>query len=109
MSGVGSSRIIYGTADSGVFPTTRFAYQKGLGTCDPFLSHTLQSAFESGQEARVIQINFSAAFDRVTIRDFSISSVFSVKELYVVFIDKNFHQIVHIMFWWTLVGVNWLT
>ena len=50
-----------------VLPTTQFAYQKCLGTCDALLcvSHTLQSALESGQEARIVQINFSAAFDRV--------------------------------------------
>ena len=37
----------------GVLPTTQFAYRKGLGTCDALLcvSHTLQSALESGQEA----------------------------------------------------------
>ena len=29
------------------------------------LSHTLQSALESGQEARIMQIDFSAALDRV--------------------------------------------
>ena len=52
---------------SGVLPTTKSAYQKGLGTCDALLcvSHTLQSALESGQEARIVQIDFSAAFDRV--------------------------------------------
>ena len=52
---------------SGVLPTTQFAYWKGLGTCDALLcvSHTLQSALESGQEARIVQIDFSAAFDRV--------------------------------------------
>ena len=52
---------------SGVLPTTQFTYRKGLGTCDAllFVSHTLQSALESGQEARIVQINFSAAFDRV--------------------------------------------
>ena len=51
----------------GVLPTTQFAYRKGLGTCAALLrvSHTLQSALESGQEARIVQINFSAAFDRV--------------------------------------------
>ena len=40
---------------------------EGLGTCDALLcvSHTLQSALESGQEARVVQIDFSTAFDRV--------------------------------------------
>ena len=52
---------------SGVLPTTQFAYRKGLGTGNALLcmSHTLQSALESGQEARIVQIDFSAAFDRV--------------------------------------------
>ena len=52
---------------SGVLPTTQIAYQKGLGTCDALfcVSHTFQSALESGQEARIAQIDFSAAFDRV--------------------------------------------
>ena len=51
----------------GVLPTTQFAYQKGLSTCDALLclSQTLQSALERGQEARIVQIDFSAAFDRV--------------------------------------------
>ena len=55
------------TERSGELPTTQFAYRKGLGTCDALLcvSHTLQSALESGQEARIVQIYFSAAFDRV--------------------------------------------
>ena len=52
---------------SGVLPTTQFAYRKGLGTCDALLcvSHTLQRALESGHEARIVQIDFSAAYDRV--------------------------------------------
>ena len=29
------------------------------------LLHALQSALESGQEAKIVQIDFSAAFDRV--------------------------------------------
>ena len=51
----------------GVLPSTQFAYRKGLGTCDAILcvAHTLQSALEIGQEARIVQIDFSAAFDRV--------------------------------------------
>ena len=55
---------------SGVHPTTQFGYSKGLGTCDALLclSHTLQSALESGQEARIVQINFSSAFNRVNHR-----------------------------------------
>ena len=41
---------------------------KGLSTCDAllFVSHTLQSALESGQEARIVQIDFNTAFDRVS-------------------------------------------
>ena len=52
---------------SGVLPTIQFAYRKGLGTCDAhlYVSHALQSELESGQEARIVQIDFSAAFDRV--------------------------------------------
>ena len=62
---------------SGVLPTTKFANWKGLGTCDTLLcvTHTQQRALESGQEARVVQIDFSAAFEGSTIREFSTSSV----------------------------------
>ena len=47
--------------------TTQFAFQKGLGTCGALLCmfHTQQSALESGKEARIVQIDFSAAFDKV--------------------------------------------
>ena len=53
---------------SAVFPITQFAYRKGQGTFDALLcvSHTLQSALESRQGARIVQIDLSAAFDRVT-------------------------------------------
>ena len=51
----------------GVLPVTQFAYRKGLGTCDSLLcvAHSLQRALEMGQEARIVQMDFSAAFDRV--------------------------------------------
>ena len=51
----------------GVLPTTQFAYWKGLGAYDALVSvfHTLQGALESGQNDRIVQIDFSAAFDRV--------------------------------------------
>ena len=60
-----------------MLPTTQFAYRKGLGACDALLcmSHTLQSALESGQEARIVQINFSEPLIGLTIEEFSISSV----------------------------------
>ena len=49
------------------FQPPSLLFRKGLGTCDALLcmSNTLQSALESGQEARILQIDFSAAFDRV--------------------------------------------
>ena len=51
----------------GVLPTTQFSYRKGLGSCNALLcvAHALQSALEMGQEARIVQIDFSGAFDRV--------------------------------------------
>ena len=68
---------------SGVLPTTQFAYRKGLGTCDALLcmSRTLQSALESGQKARIVQIDFSAALIGSTISAFSISSALWVLEV----------------------------
>ena len=50
----------------GMLQNTQFSYRKDLGTCDALLcvAHSLQSALEMGQEARIVQIVFSAAFDR---------------------------------------------
>ena len=61
---------------NGVLPNTLFAYRKGLGSCDALLcmSHTLQSTLKSGQEARIVQIKFSAAFEGLTIKALSIGS-----------------------------------
>ena len=54
---------------SGVLSTIKFSYRNGLapGTCDALwsVSHTLKSALESGQESRIVQIDFCTAFDRV--------------------------------------------
>ena len=49
---------------SGVLPTTLFTYWKYQGTRDALLCgpYTQQSALESGQEARIVQIDFGAAF-----------------------------------------------
>ena len=51
----------------GVLLTTQFAYNKGLDTCDVLLcvAPTLQSALEMGHEDRIVQIDVSAAFDKV--------------------------------------------
>ena len=62
--------------------TLYIAYRKGLGTCEALFCvfHTLQNALESGQEARILQIDFSASFDRVN-RAFSISSALWILEV----------------------------
>ena len=55
------------TESSGVFePLSCLSEMSGY--CDALLCvfHTLQSAFETGKEARIVQIDFSAAFERVT-------------------------------------------
>ena len=50
-----------------LFPSQQFAYRKGLGTCDAVLtiSDRVQGALDSGSEARMVGLDFSAAFDRV--------------------------------------------
>ena len=49
-----------------MLPTTRLLIGKvWVPVMHFFVSHTLQSALESGQKARIVQIDFSAAFDRV--------------------------------------------
>ena len=62
-----SVRLLRFIERSVVLPTTRFANRKGLGTCDALVRvrYTVQSALESGQEARIVQIDYSAAFDRI--------------------------------------------
>ena len=96
---------------SGVLPTTQFAYRKGLGNCDALLcvSHTLQSALENGQEARIVQIDFSAAFDRSAIWAFSIRSAVWVLEVLSCLYWHSSYQTDHSKLWWMVVEVNWLT
>ena len=54
----------------GALPATQFAYRKGLGCADALLSvsHLLQVALDAGHEGRIVQLDFSAAFDRVSHR-----------------------------------------
>ena len=68
---------------SGVLPTTKFAYRKGVSTCDALLclSHTLQSALESGQEAWIVQIDFAQPLIGSTLSEFGISYVLWVLEV----------------------------
>ena len=47
--------------------SNQFAYRKNIGTTDVLLmiSHTIQSALDRGHEARIVQLDLSAAFDWV--------------------------------------------
>ena len=46
------------------------------------MEHTLQSAWEMGQEARIVQIDFSAAFDSVNHQGILSSSVLCELEVH---------------------------
>ena len=72
------------------------------------MSHTLQSALESGQEARIVQIDFSAAFDRVNHQGilYKLCSVGIGGSVLSILIQFLFD---HSTLWLTVVGVNWLT
>ena len=49
------------------FPCQQFGFRKGLGACDAVLtlSDRIQKALDAGSEARMVGLDFSAAFDRV--------------------------------------------
>ena len=100
------------TECNGVLPITKFAYQKGLVTCYALLcvSHTLQSALESGLEARIVQIDFSAAFDRVNhLGILYMISAQWVLEVPLCLCWHSLYQTDHNTLLWTVVRVNWLT
>ena len=92
---------------SGVLPTTQFAYRKGLGTCDSFLcvSHSLQSALESGQEARICRLISVQPLIGSTIWAFAISSALWVLEVLssVNSSVNSFYQTDHSTLWWMVV------
>ena len=62
-----SCRMISHLIHESVFPGCQFAYRSGRGTCDLLLTldHVLQSCLNRAAEIRVVQLDFSAAFDRV--------------------------------------------
>ena len=47
-------------------PAAQFAYRKGLGFTDALLtiSHHFQKSLDAGKESYIVQLDFSAAFDR---------------------------------------------
>ena len=63
-----ASKIVLFAESKGLIPAAQFAYRKNLGCADALLSvtHLLQRALDTGQEGRVVQLDFSAAFDRVS-------------------------------------------
>ena len=67
----------------GVLLTTPFAYRKGLGKCDALLcvSHTLQSALESGRRTGLCRSTSALLLIGSTIREFSIGSALWVSKV----------------------------
>ena len=55
---------------SSLLSYSQFSYRRGLRTCDALLtvSHHLQVAVNRGIEGRLVQLDFSTAFDRVSHR-----------------------------------------
>ena len=53
--------------DSGSLPRNQFGFRRGLGTNDALLHivHKSQLSLDSGQESRLVSLDFSSAFDRV--------------------------------------------
>ena len=53
-----------------LYPPAQFSYCNGCGTCDALitLSHQLQVALDGDMEERLVQLSFSAAFDRISDR-----------------------------------------
>ena len=52
----------------GLLPAVQFAFRKNLGCPDALLtiSHHLQKSLDAGMESYNVQLDFSAAFDRVS-------------------------------------------
>ena len=82
--------------------------RSGYLWCTLYVSHTLQSALDNGQEVRIVQIDFSAAFDRVNHQGIHYSSALWVLEVMCYVYWHSFYQTDHSMLWWMVVGVNCL-
>ena len=52
----------------GFLPAAQFGYRKGLGCTDALLSksHHLLKSLDAGMKFYIVQLDFSASFDRVT-------------------------------------------
>ena len=52
----------------GLLSSAQFQYRKGLGCTDALLtiSHHLQKSLDAGMESFIVQLDFCAAFDRVS-------------------------------------------
>ena len=74
------------------------------------VSYTLQSAFESGHEAGIVQTDFSAAAsDRVNHPELSESSALWVFQVFCCLYWHSFCEIDDSTLWSTVVRTNWLT
>ena len=53
-----------------LFPLSQISYRRGLGTCDALLTllNHLHVALDRAMDGMYVQMKFSAAFDRVSLR-----------------------------------------
>ena len=92
----------------GVLPITKFAYKTDLVACDALqcVPHTLRSAFERRQEARIVQIDFGSAFDRVIHQGILSSSILRKLDFLCGLMWHSFTTIDYSASWRMVVGVN---
>ena len=85
-----------------VLPTTQFAHKKELGSSIALLyvSHTLQCALESRQEARIVHIYSVQLLTMSTIREFASSFALWVLEFFSIGVRMQ---------WLIVVRANWQT
>ena len=95
---------------SGVLPTTKLIYRKGLGTWVHICASSIDcSPLVRGQEHKIVPIDFGAAFDRINHHGILYEHCSVGIWKFHVAHWHSFYQIDICMLLWTVFGVNWLT
>ncbi len=78
-----------------LIPANQFAYHKNLGTTDALLSisHKIQQALNRGNETKVVQLDFSAAFDRVNHASSQEAAIIWCRWPGIVYLDAIFDRL----------------
>ena len=96
---------------NGVLPTTQFAYQKGMGTCDALCVCLIHCKvhWRVGRRLGSCRLISVQPLIGLTISAFSISFALWVLEVLCSLYWRSFYQTDHSTLWWMGVRVNWLT